>query len=178
MITFKKITWDQILHVWKEHLPNMALEKNSAMCLFLNNGKILEKRWDEPMYDLQNMEFPATFWGAFDDDKLIGVNSGHMTLNKFYRSRGLYVQEEYRKKHIGRKLLMKTMAQAKHEKAIACWSYPKNSAIKCYQSLGFHSSGQDFNFHYEGDNIRALVIIDRAELKNYFHPKPVVIELP
>ena len=171
MITFKKITWDQILHVWKEHLPNMSLETNSAMCLFLNYGTALSKSWEEPVYDLQNMEFTPTFWGAFYNDKLVGVNSGHMCIDKLYRSRGLFVFPEYRGFGIGQKLLMKTIAQAIHEKAIVCWSYPKNTAERSYHMQNFLSQGHSFNFQYEGDNIRAVRVLNQKKLETYLNLK-------
>jgi|TARA_R110000772_G_scaffold124709_1_gene231336 GNAT superfamily N-acetyltransferase len=171
MITVKKITWDQVLPVWEEHLPNMSLETNSAMCLFLNYGTALSKSWEEPVYDLQNMEFTPTFWGAFYNDKLVGVNSGHMCIDKLYRSRGLFVFPEYRGFGIGQKLLMKTIAQAIHEKAIVCWSYPKNTAERSYHMQNFLSQGHSFNFQYEGDNIRAVRVLNQKKLETYLNLK-------
>ena len=171
MITLRKITWDQILPIWKKYLPSMSLEPTSAMCLFLNDGNTLEKSWNEPMYDLKNMEFTPTFWGAFDNAKLIGVNSGHMCVDRLYRSRGLFVFPEYRGFAIGQKLLMKTIAQAIHEKAIVCWSYPKKTAERSYHSQHFQSRGHSFNFQYEGDNIRAVKIFDERGLVDCLNPK-------
>ena len=171
MITIKKITWDQILPIWKKYLPSMSLEPTSAMCLFLSTGTPLSKSWGNPVYDLKNMEFTPTFWGAFHNDKLVGVNSGHMTLGRLYRSRGLVVLPEYRKKHIAQKLLMKTIAQAIHEKAIVCWSYPKMSAEKVYHTQNFISSGVEFTFKYEDDNIRAVRVFDEQGLSNFLTPK-------
>ena len=171
MITVKKITWDQVLPVWEEHLPNMSLETNSAMCLFLNYGTALSKSWEEPVYDLQNMEFTPTFWGAFYNDKLVGINSGHMCIDKLYRSRGLFVFPEYRGFGIGQKLLMKTIAQAIHEKAIVCWSYPKNTAERSYHMQNFLSQGHSFNFQYEGDNIRAVRVLNQKKLETYLNLK-------
>lgn len=171
MITIKKITWDQILPIWKKYLPSMSLEPTSAMCLFLSTGTPLSKSWGNPVYDLKNMEFTPTFWGAFHNDKLVGVNSGHMTLGRLYRSRGLVVLPEYRKKQIAQKLLMKTIAQAIHEKAIVCWSYPKMSAEKVYHTQNFISSGVEFTFKYEDDNIRAVRVFDEQGLSNFLTPK-------
>ena len=171
MITIKKITWDQILPIWKKYLPSMSLEPTSAMCLFLSTGTPLSKSWGNPVYDLKNMEFTPTFWGAFHNDKLVGVNSGHMTLGRLYRSRGLVVLPEYRKKHIAQKLLMKTIAQATHERAVACWSYPKTSAEKVYHTQNFISSGAEFTFKYEDDNIRAVRVFDEQGLSNFLNLK-------
>ena len=152
MIALKKITWEEILPMWQEHLSNMSLEANSAMNL-LNDRKLSEDTenpiWiDVHSYDLQNMETTPTFWGAFHNDKLVGVNSGHMCLNKLYRSRGLFVLPEYRNLMIAQKLLMKTISQASHEKAVACWSYPKQSVEKVYRHQGFTTSDKEFFFNY------------------------------
>ena len=117
------------------------------------------------------MEFTPTFWGAFYNDKLVGVNSGHMCIDKLYRSRGLFVFPEYRGFGIGQKLLMKTIAQAIHEKAIVCWSYPKNTAERSYHMQNFLSQGHSFNFQYEGDNIRAVRVLNQKKLETYLNLK-------
>ena len=142
MITIKKITWDQILPIWKKYLPSMSLEPTSAMCLFLSTGTPLSKSWGNPVYDLKNMEFTPTV-----------------------------VLPEYRKKQIAQKLLMKTIAQATHERAVACWSYPKTSAEKVYHTQNFISSGVEFTFKYEDDNIRAVRVFDEQGLSNFLTPK-------
>ena len=176
MITLRKITWAEILPVWEKHLSNMTLETNSAMNL-LNDRKLTEDT-DNPIwidvhsYDLKNMETTPTFWGAFNNDNLVGVNSGHMCLNKLYRSRGLFVLPEYRNLMIAQKLLMKTVSQASHEKALACWSYPKQSVEKVYRHQGFITRGKMFGFNYDegvsskGEttlNIKAVRILEEKE---------------
>ena len=180
MIALKKITWEEILPMWQEHLSNMSLETNSAMSL-LNDRKLSEDTenpiWiDVHSYDLQNMETTPTFWGAFHNDKLVGVNSGHMCLNKLYRSRGLFVLPEYRNLMIAQKLLMKTISQASHEKAIACWSYPKQSVEQVYRHQGFTTSGKEFFFNYDegvsskGEttlNIKAVRVLKEKEFDAY-----------
>ena len=181
MIIYKKITWEEILPIWKEHLPNMALEQTSAMCLLLGHHS------NKPRYDLKNLEFTPTFWGAFDKDKLIGVNSGHMTLDRLYRSRGLFVFPEYRGFAIGQKLLMRTVAQGKHEKAIACWSYPTMGAMSTYRWMQFGQKTSLFNFEWEQSepdsngeiavNSRACHVIDVNAMIEYhciFYDKPSI----
>ena len=163
MIIYKKITWEEILPIWKEHLPNMSLEQTSAMCL------LLEHHSNKPRYDLKNMEFTPTFWGAFDKDKLIGVNSGHMTLDRLYRSRGLFVFPEYRGQRTAQKLLLKTISQAYFEKAIACWSYPKRESWAPYNSTGFTHRGDTYYFRWEtslaGENARCIRVFDTSAMK-------------
>jgi len=123
----KKITFEDILPIWEIHLwPNRIskIESNSAMNLL--GG-----------YDLFNMNTIPTFFGYYVNDMLIGVNSGHMCINKQYRSRGLYVKEPYRRMGVGRELLLSTIIQGHREKAELCWSYPRESSWDAYESAGF-----------------------------------------
>jgi len=169
MIIIKKITFDEICEVWKKYLPNMSLEPNSAMnCmrqLILDEN---DQYVQTDTYDLENQKFTPTFWGAFDNDKLIGVNSGHMTLNRIYRSRGLYVSEYYRVRGIGQKLLLKTISQGYHENAIAVWSYPKLDAWSTYSNVGFLQSGITFTFEWEQKeeitNTKSILVLDEKAL--------------
>jgi GNAT superfamily N-acetyltransferase len=174
MIIYKKITWEEILPIWKEHLPNMSPEQTSAMGFFLATDT---EHYDQPIYDLKNQSFSPTFWGAFHNSKLVGVNSGHMTLDKLYRSRGLFVFSEYRGRGIGQKLLMRTLAQARHENAIACWSYPTMSAMPTYRWMQFSTKTPFFNFQYVQSkpdsngivsvNIRAGHVLDLPGMVEY-----------
>lgn len=175
MTHIKKITYDDILLIWTKYMPNMSLEPASAMSCFY--AQVLNKETDKleytDHYDLENQKFTPTFWGAFDNEKLIGVNSGHMTMDRLYRSRGLFVQEEYRKMGIGKKLLLKTISQAHHENAIGCWSYPKNTAWLAYARAGFQRTGREFNFEWvttsdNETNTRCIRMFDEEEIYKLF----------
>ena len=170
MIHIKKITYDDILPMWTKYMPNMSLEPTSAMSCFLihvKNEKTYKFEFIDH-YDLENQKFTPTFWGAFDNEKLIGVNSGHMTLDRMYRSRGLYVNKDYRGRGIGQKLLMKTTSQGYHENAIAIWSYPKHDSWSTYGYVGFRQSGHTFNFEWEQSgesfNTKSVVVLDEEAL--------------
>lgn len=168
----KKITYDEIVSIWSKYMPNMSLEETSAMSCFKKMviDPETEKFEQVDHYDLKNMDSTPTFWGAFDNDKLIGCNSGHMTMDRLYRSRGLYVREEYRGQRIGQKLLLKTISQAYHEDAIAIWSYPTMSAWLTYHHAGFELEGKTFQFdwellkHFSESHSRCLRTFDEAEL--------------
>lgn len=173
MITIKKITWEQTRDIWEKHLPNMTLEPTSAMTCpksleykSVGNEKHLEQT---DTYDLQNQNFTPTFWGAFDDDIIVGVNSGHMTLYNLYRSRGLYVKEKYRGKGIGQKLLLKTISQGYFENAIGVWSYPNRKAWMTYHNAGFLLTGEEYNFNWIINdlgqmNSKAIRVFDRQKV--------------
>ena len=173
MITIKKITWEQTRDMWKMHMPNMSIEPTSAMTFpksfeyQLHDDEYHMEQIDT--YDLQNQRFTPTFWGAFDNETLVGVNSGHMTLYNLYRSRGLYVEEEYRRYGIGQKLLLKTISQGYFEKAIGVWSYPNRKAWMSYHNAGYILSSEEFNFEWvtndEGQmNSKAIRVFDRQKV--------------
>jgi GNAT superfamily N-acetyltransferase len=177
MIAIKKITWEQIRDMWEMHMPNMSIEPASAMTCpksqvytSTDDHRCLE---EIDTYDLQNQQFTPTFWGAFDNEKLIGVNSGHMTLYNLYRSRGLYVDKEYRGDGIGLKLLFKTISQGYFENAIGVWSYPSSTVWPTYQNAGFTTCGEEFNFRWEQNdkgnaNSKAIRTFDREKVNQVF----------
>lgn len=126
--TFKQISFDVILEVWKDKLwPNRVslIEKNSAM-VYLNQ-----------QYDIQNMTQPSWFLGCYFNNRLIGVNSGHMCVDNSFRSRGLWVDSEFRNLGLGQKLLLETIELATQKNANFIWSFPRLSSWKTYNSVGF-----------------------------------------
>lgn len=123
----KIVSFEQAKEVWSRYLwPSRVspIESNSAMN-FLNG------------YDMRSMYTTPTFFAYVQDDKIIGVNSGHMCGDNSYRSRGLYVSTEYRNQGIGVKLLLETISQAKKESANFIWSYPRQTSWNTYQKAGF-----------------------------------------
>lgn len=125
MIT--EITFDDIFEIWNNHLWNerqSKIEPQSAM-LFLEG------------YDLKNFDYQTTYFGFYVDNRIAGVNSGHLCCDMSYRSRGLFVFPQYRKQGIGTKLLLKTINQGKRENAKFVWSYPRLSSWHTYEQAGF-----------------------------------------
>jgi len=147
----KVISYKEILEVWQNKLwknRTSKIEPNSAM-VYLNG------------YDLKNMTYTPTFLGYFIDNTIVGVNSGHKCYDNSYRSRGLYVDENYRKNGIGKQLLLSTIEQGKLEFADFVWSYPKQSSWKCYQSAGFTLSSE---WHLSENDINAYCKLSLDEL--------------
>lgn len=125
MIT--SIGYQEILPIWKYHLwptRHSPIESNSAMC-FLGG------------YSMHNMTTKPTFLAYMIDGNIAGVNSGHMCENDHYRSRGLFVFDQFRGRGIGVALLKATIDQGKSEGAKMCWSYPRDTSWKMYASAGF-----------------------------------------
>jgi GNAT superfamily N-acetyltransferase len=125
------IMWREISMIWVTELwvdRKSPIEKISLMML---NGE----------NDPDNIKFTPTFFGYKDNGKLVGVNSGHMCADGSYRSRGLWVNEKYRKQGIGQELLKVTISQAKTENATGIWSYPRQSSWSTYNAVGFNLVG-------------------------------------
>lgn len=125
MIT--EISWEQIEVIWRQHLWTnriSLIEPLSAMC-YLGN------------HDIHNMNKIPTFFGCWHDEKLIGVNSGHLCTDNSYRSRGLWVSETHRGCGIGSLLLQRTIDQGMKEDCRFVWSYPRKQSWKTYKSVGF-----------------------------------------
>lgn len=123
----KVITYDLIYHVWEAylwHTRTSAITPTSAMD-FLGG------------YHMDNLNNQPTFFGYFENDNLVGVNSGHRCRDNSYRSRGLYVHVSYRKKGIATSLLKSTIEQGFKENCNYVWSYPKQSSWNAYQNAGF-----------------------------------------
>jgi GNAT superfamily N-acetyltransferase len=123
-----KLAWIEIHAIWNNYLwpsRSSAIEPTSAMCLL--NG-----------YDLINMQSSPTFFGYIINDNIVGVNSGHACPNQNnYRSRGLWVEPNYRHQGIAQKLLIATIEQAQREGYNQIWSYPRRSSWSTYSAVGF-----------------------------------------
>jgi GNAT superfamily N-acetyltransferase len=123
----KSVSWEVIEIVWRKHLwPDRIskIETNSAMSY-------------KTGYDMFNMNTKATFFGYFIKEELVGVNSGHGCTDSSYRSRGLWVFPEHRRKGIGKYLLNATIDQARCENSKMIWSFPKRTSWHTYKSVGF-----------------------------------------
>lgn len=119
--------FETIYPIWGKELwsyRTSPIESTSAMT-YLGN------------YDVRNMTYIPSFFVYEYEGTIQGVNSGHKCNDGSYRSRGLYVYPEYRKKGIGKKLLEASIDQAKKEECTFIWSYPRQSSWKVYESAGF-----------------------------------------
>lgn len=123
----EKITFDQILPIWRDYLwPERESDIDPTSAMSYLGG-----------YDLVNMSYKPTFFAYMIDGNIAGVNSGHMCKDQYYRSRGLYVFDQYRGRGIATELLKATIKQGRIENAKLCWSYPRKSSWKSYANAGF-----------------------------------------
>ena len=145
----KQISFKEILPIWQDKLwPNRAsqIETHSAMTW--------PPSYPNQPYNMQVFDYPVYFYGAFINDNLIGVNSGHLTNNTEFRSRGLWVEKTYRGMGIGKRLLLVTVEQARISNANMIWSLPRTSSLYSYKSVGFIEVGSVIDHNVEfGPNI-------------------------
>jgi len=131
-----RLSFEQISSVWQNHLwpdRESPIESHSAMTWpFEGNPQ---------EYDMNVFNYPATFWGVYIDNKLVGVNSGHKTTDTQYRSRGIWVHPEYRKQGIAQNLFNMTKHQPVLEKTDMIWKKKKKTALPAYTKFGFQTVG-------------------------------------
>lgn len=132
----RKISFDTILPIWKNELwpdRTSAIETHSAMTWPFEGAP-------DPI-DMNIFDYKPTFWGVYIDDKLVGVNSGHRTDNTQYRSRGIWVDPDYRGRGIAQQLFTSTEHQALVEDCLLLWSIPRKTALSSYTKFGFETVG-------------------------------------
>jgi GNAT superfamily N-acetyltransferase len=153
MIT-KKITFNQVLSVWKEKLwpdRSSAIEPMSAMTWPFEG--------DPQPINMSIFEFEPTFWGVYIDNQLVGVNSGHRTSDTQYRSRGIWVDPAHRGKGVAQQLFMMTEYQAQVENCEMIWSIPRKTALSAYTNFGFQTVGGFIETETSDANIYVKKII-------------------
>lgn len=140
----KLIDFHTARDVWSHNLwpgRQSPIEANSAM------------RWLGGI-EMDLMSYPASFWGITTDlptKKIIGLLSGHfggeILVPEFshhtrsFRTRGLWVDPNYRLQGIARTLMQEAENQARIEECRALWTFPRKTSFLAYQRLGFQQAG-------------------------------------
>lgn len=141
------ITYEECLVIWKTKLwanRKSPIESHSAMAYMSER------------IDMKNFDLPVWFYGLYDIGprsilhtpvgpamfakhipQLVGVNSGHMCSDGSARSRGLWVNPDYKGKAYGKELLLTTIERARFEEATLIWSYPRKTSWSSYSKAGF-----------------------------------------
>ena len=115
-------------------------------------------------HDMSLMRAPAHFWIARSTPgHILGVLSGHfgglIDDQRSYRTRGLWVSTAVRRNGIARALMNAATAQAKKENCTLIWTFPRESSISFYESVGFKRVGEWVDSGEFGPNIYALKTI-------------------
>lgn len=148
MYIIEHIYWNQIQPVWRYNLwpdRQSPIESHSAMTWPFNNN--------QPSHDMRVFDYKPFFIGAFLNDKLIGVNSGHRSNINHFRSRGLWVHPDHRKCGVAQLLFAETERLAVAESCNLVWSMPRKTALSAYQRFGFNTVGGFFGTETAESNI-------------------------
>jgi GNAT superfamily N-acetyltransferase len=151
----KRITFEEILPIWETKLwsdRESAIETHSAM-VWLFSGELVARN----PYDMSIFNYDAHFWGTFIDGNLVGVNSGHLTTNTEYRSRGIWVNPSFRGQGIAQQLLQMTKHCAVMAGAKMIWTMPRKTALSAYERFGFKTVGDFFKTETAESNIYAVL---------------------
>jgi GNAT superfamily N-acetyltransferase len=138
-------SFQEVLPLWREKLwPRRQSEILEKSSLRFGGG------YDGAIYKTA----APLFWGYFMRERLIAANSGFWTSKEEFRSRGLYVEPEFRGRGIAQMLLRELLQTAQENGARRAWSIPRQSALKTYQAVGFETHGDFFTEGMEfGPNI-------------------------
>lgn len=148
----KRITFEEILPIWETELwpgRESAIETHSVMTWPFSSNKLT--------HDMSIFNYDVHFWGTFIDGNLVGVNSGHLTTNTEYRSRGIWVNPEFRGNGIAQQLLEMTKHSAVMAGAEMIWTMPRKTALSTYERFGFKTVGDFFSTETAEANIYAFL---------------------
>lgn len=130
-------TFEEVYPIWNEKLwPERISKIESMSSLYWRAPRDIIK--DSSIFE----KYIPTFFAIKEDNQIVGVNSGFRTDERIYRSRGVWVKEEYRSKGYGQVLLMQAIIQGKKENCHWIWSMPRKSALKTYVKVGFKKRGK------------------------------------
>jgi len=141
------IEYSKILPIWQQFLwPGRIDIKNMSSMQYLSG-------YDVTIYN----RYTPYFFAYYIDNNIVGINSAHKSSQTEFRSRGLYVFDEYRNKGIGKQLLEYTVKLGKIEGCEYCWSVPRKTALSTYLSAGFEKSSEFFKTDTSDENCYAII---------------------
>jgi len=152
----KEISFEEIYDTWETHLW-----KNRQSEIEPINGMMFMGGWDSSVLE----KYKPVFFAYIQDHKIIGVNSGFQTSPCAFRSRGVYVLEEYRGYGIGERLI-RAVTEYAHDNTSAdiVWSIPRKEALYTYNRAGYHRIGPFFDEEMEfGPNCYAYTEITNVK---------------
>lgn len=144
-IVIKKVEFEAIIPAWEKLWPGRDYDPYSSM---LRLGG-----YDPRIRD----EYPYTCVAAYDWDnkgKLVGVQVGHKSSKRDYRTRGLWVDPNSRGQGIAQMLFERMEMYAKTQAARYLWSFPRLSSLPAYMKAGYEPYGEPVKAEYE-QNVKA-----------------------
>ena len=137
MITTELCEFSDVQPIWRSELwpdRKSVIESHSAM------------QWpygdDLPEYNPDVYSFTPSFVCVRDGPDIVAVNSGHLTTPDYYRTRGIWVHEDFRNEGIAGKTYDHLLQIAQSENAIMMWCIPRSTSLSMHQRWGFSQVGQ------------------------------------
>jgi len=151
----RKIDWDTIHFQWKFNLWPGRYDIKPMSSMIYNKPET---------YDMEIYEkYEPTFWGVYSDkNEIVGVNSGFRTADDMYRSRGIYVNPDYRKQGIAQMLFDALEEQSIEESCTHIWSYPREGSHHAYLKFGFEETSKWYDDSF-GKNVYVLKQVELGE---------------
>ena len=136
VVNIEKSSFNVILTYWKNKLwPNRKSDiKPMSSMLYLGGFDMLIYK-----------KYLPTFFIATINNKIVGVNSGHRTSKFSYRSRGIWIDPNYRNRGISQKLFSAIKDTALKENCKNIWSIPRKTALPVYEKFGFDRTSDFFD---------------------------------
>jgi hypothetical protein len=147
-LQLKEITFEQIREVWLQDLwPNRTDVKPMSSMVYGEHDN-----HDMSIYE----KYIPTFWGIFNDDQIIAVNSGFRTNDQLYRTRGIWVRNDHRGNFLSSMLFDAIDAQAKLENCTHIWSFPRFGSHLAYLRAGYTKTSDWYTNNSYGKNCYVL----------------------
>ena len=145
--------YETVLPIWRDYLwLGRKTPVEAASALIYMGG-----------YDANIFKENVDFWAARDrtNKKILGVLSGHKTVDQKYRMRGIYVYEEVRKNGIAEQLFLSLKKRASSLGEQKIWTLARKDSFSFYKKMGFVQDsdwiGDQFEF---GPNCYASLNLD------------------
>lgn len=144
------IDFETCASIWQQHLwpdRTSAIESHSAWTWPFDGDP-------EPV-DMAIFDLPAVYLACEVNGKIVGVNSAHGTTPWQVRSRGLWVDPEYRGQGFAQALFDAQRSWALEQGAEMIWSIPRMSSLPSYIRAGFQPVGEPFGTETSELNVYA-----------------------
>ena len=142
-LVVKQISEADGLAAWKAHLwPGR--EKIRAVSSMTWNHETKEAGIDTSLY----ARVQAKFFALCDrQNEIVAVAAGHPVDSTYYRTRGIWVSENYRGLGLITSVLWAVLRDAADQGSSIVWTLPRKQALNAYERAGFR---QDSEFFDEG----------------------------
>jgi GNAT superfamily N-acetyltransferase len=126
--SIEQVDFEVILPIWNNYLwPERKSEIKPMSCMTYDGG------YDISIYEM----YSPSFFAVYENGVIIGVNSCHRTQLTQARSRGIWVNPEYRNQGVAGLLFNMVDQVSKKEKCTEIWSLPRKSALPAYEKYGY-----------------------------------------